>query len=807
MAKFEDYGRKDASNSVGYQKPEAKTPKLHETDIGQEMLNKIKAKKAKTSSSRKKATESELEFNNWLAGVIDNEMGEGYIYSSSELHTQQAEAWRRYYRAAYNNEVPGFSTWVSPMITKHVNDIRAFITEQYFGTSSHTPIVKFIPKSGDDIESAEMANEYVNHVFRNKLDGHAIIDQTVFNAALLKMCPVRVYLKETKTEEDVVFKYDGTSEEEAQQRYAEFLVANPEIANEEPFEDIKKVYERGNKEYTYICAKWKKINVAERYPDVEVIPPENFFVSRQAESLEKALLVACMQRVKIGDLKVMYPDAPMINGYSAKNADEFWEQLTGDYNDWYQDTTWFAKWEHDTLGYYEQYDEISDDLAGLGAKQIFVVDAEMYVDPEDSGVHNLCHVVKAGPWILYKKEISERSFICGSLWPTANRWLGLGVWDLLEQDAREETTNVRAFTDATVQAAHSNPIVDPDQIETKDVENMSPSSIIRRKRGSLQKAGVPAIEWTKQPGPDPSVLQAVQNFQQSATNLTGAGAGFAGVNKDDVSGMRIAAESVKTISNKSDLLMNYFARNYANFIAEVQLKILNMAVKGGATPELLHIKNRWHEVSPIGMIPRSQFILGVSVGVNEKEDKLTKATLLLDTIVKATTAGVQLPFTPNAPYEISKKLLNSLDVKEIDKVLVNPDDQATIAQDPQVQAYLAEMSAQMQAQSGQMIEQAVQEALGGVQSQLTMAQAEEIKSRAALNLRKAQNLDHTEEKDAFNSALAESKADRDDEKSATEIAVDLKNLELQEFEIKEEIKLKKRQLDEKPGSSVGAIGA
>ena len=97
------------------------------------------------------------------------------------------------------------------------------------------------------------------------------------------------------------------------------------------------------------------------------------------------------------------------------------------------------------------------------------MDAEIYVDPDDTGFSDLCHVIKVGDRILHKEFITERSFMWSSFIPAANKHLGLSFVDLLEQEAAEETSNVRAFTDATVQAAHSNPIVDLDQIEVEDV--------------------------------------------------------------------------------------------------------------------------------------------------------------------------------------------------------------------------------------------------------------------------------------------------------------------------------------------------
>ena len=95
----------------------------------------------------------DAELNDKLHKAIEAEMSDSYNYSAAELYTQMATAWQWYYRQPIGNEEEGFSEWVSPMITTHVNQARAFVTGQYFRNSS--PIIKFKPKSMGDVEDAE----------------------------------------------------------------------------------------------------------------------------------------------------------------------------------------------------------------------------------------------------------------------------------------------------------------------------------------------------------------------------------------------------------------------------------------------------------------------------------------------------------------------------------------------------------------------------------------------------------------------------------------------------------------------------
>lgn len=735
-------------------------------------------------------TKYDEERNDKIVKAVDAEMGDSYNYSSAELYTQMAKAWERYYCQPYGNEVKGYSQWVSPMIQKHVNQARAFITGQYFRNSS--PIIKFRPKGAEDIDSADLATEYVNYIFRNKLDGHKIVDDLVFNAALLKIAAVRVTMKEKHNRDEVEFKFPSGTDAEFVDALAMFFAANPDYMDVEP--DYKKE-DLDNPDNVYACYRWTTPEVVERYPEIDVISPGAFFVSRQAEDEDEARMVAQMSRMTISELKEQFPDAPKLNGYGKRSYDKFWEELVSDYQEWYTEIEWLAKWSHDSLGFVSQYTEGNDQSAGLGAKQIFVMDAEIKVDLDDTGYTQLMHVIKVGRHILHKKDITERTFIWGSLLPTANRWLGLGFWDLLEQHAKEETLNMRAFTDATVQAAHANPIVDPDQIETDDVENRKPDSMIRRKRGAAAKAGVPGIEWTKQPGPDPSILGVVESFQTTATSLTGVGTNFQGATVDDTADMRVSTETAKIIDNNSSLMLNYFARNFANLLCRILVKVLNVAVNGSATPQLLEIKNNWENADPVMMQARSDFILKADIGVNDEQDKFAKAQAIQG-LIAATQGGgtgpdgqpipaLPIQLTPTAGYEAAKIFLEAQGIVNPDMWVVNPQ----IAQE-QVQTQAAqEMIAQITTQTvEQMVPQIMEQAMQSVDARV--AEADIAKKTA-----EAESIKTKTDREAFDVANKDLAEDRRTEEAAMKEATDQRKLDLQERELEAKIRQTDRELD------------
>ena len=762
-----------------------------------EVVGSIATTMESPSKKRKrKSKEYNPDLNELLNQAVNAEMSDAYNYSSAELYTQMAQAWNWYWRQPIGNEVDGFSTWVSPMISTHVNQVRAFITGQYFRNSA--PIIRFRPKDSGDVEEAELATEYVNYIFRHKLPGFRIVDDLIFNAALLKWNPVRVTMCEERQKDEIEFKYTGRDVDEFEENLAHFYAANPEYIEQEP--DYKKEMiedEEGGE--LDICYRWITEEVIERYPKVDVISPGAFFVSRQAESEEDARMVAQMSKMTVSDLKTQFPDAPAINGWKKSEYDDFWETLVSDYLEWYTEIEWLSKWSKDSLGFVSQYTEGNDRSAGLGSKEVFVMDAEIYIDADDSGYSQLCHVIKVGNRILHKKYITDRSYMWSSFCPTANRHLGISFVDLLEQEATEETVNVRAFTDATVQAAHSNMVYDPDQIEDDDLENLGPDDMIRRRRNVGAKPGVAAVEVLKQPGPDPSVLQAVEMFKGLATQQTGVGANFQGATQDEVSDMRVSTETAKIIDNNSSLMLNYFARNFAEYLCKILVRILDVAVNHGASQQLVQIKDSWKEAIPgVTVKGRADFILNADIGVNDAQEKANKASSVMQMIQAASGGGGQdaqgnpiptlpIQLTPSAGYEAAKLFLEAQGVDNIEMFVVNPN----IPPDQTQQAAFTAMLQEMQQAIPQMVQQGVQQAVETANQEadntLKLAQA-------AKTEKEIERMDDASEKEAFEVANKLDAEDRREDSDVQKAAAAVTQAEAADFKAREDIRLREEEL-------------
>ena len=316
------------------------------------------------------------------------------------------------------------------------------------------------------------------------------------------------------------------------------------------------------------------------------------------------------------------------------------------------------------------------------------------------------------------------------------------------------------MTDAAVQAAHPNIAFDPGVYEADDVYNRGPDSVIRVVEGGVPQQGVAPLEVVKLPGPDPSVQASIQHFRGRAEEISGSGQGIQGADASEISDMRLDKAAAQAQMKQSTQFLNFMARNYANFACQMMVKILHTAIKGGATPALMPIKDSFKELDPQGLKPREMFVLDVDIGVNEAAEKLNKATGILQAVGILTgqpdpqtgeVLGVEAELLPTAGYELGKLLLEAHGAKDlVDRVFLKPE----TMEDPQVQA-------------------AIQSAVQGVTQQFQQqmeGMAEQIRQQVMLELQTAEKQAEVAIKDR-EVALKERQQDLSEDKAAYELAV------------------------------------
>ena len=757
---------------------------------------------------------------------VDTELGDSWNYGSDDLSYLRREYIDRFFRLDIGNEQDDYSKYHSPLIQNHVLQTRAYLMRPF--NKSKTPLIKF-PNA--------LSTEYINYLFRYELGGKKLLMDSAFNGALLKTMAVKVGVNPTMIVEEDYAIFEGPDREVVEEAIDEFFAEDegltqvgdteweevkaevevfeaPELAPEVPVgpqaaadpaaaqdaleslpgfpneaeevtEEAEPVLE-DNIEMYKATVRYKK-EMVENRPFVDVVPPYELHISRQAPSQEDAGIVGRVTPMTLTELKVAYPDAPKLNGYkNKKQAEKFWEEVNGEWLGWTQQNEWYEMWLKDNSSYYEGYYFNVTINQDSPAHAYLVADVDIKMDPYNTGYARLYNVVKVGHFVLSCEEIAQPSFKVGSLIPVGGRWLGLSVADLIWDEDNSMTLQVRAVEDAILQSTYSNPIVDQEQVHLEDVINRAPESVIRRRLNAVPKQGVPAIDWTKHPDPSGSSFTIMDKFQEFAGTATGAGKFFQGHNADNISSSRVTEETAQVIENNSDLMLDELSMCFWEFWEEVLLMLHNACVMGKAAPLSFEVDGEEKTVDPIEDLPLVKTgQISLTVGSNEEKKQLDMATSMLDALVKLEAApSIANLITPQGKAAIVAEYFVRLGADEkLVEQAINPQSSQDVLQSPEVQQAIQQATQAAQEQAQQEIEaykNSAEERRKDMELQHKMQMerdaldlkmhtaAAKIASDEELRGQSQEKLDNVRDRDVANIGIAEEKLELDEKNSDRE---------------------------------------
>ena len=134
--------------------------------------------------------ESELE------ALVGGELTDAVSFIDAELSPVRARAIQYYRGEPFGNEEEGRSQVVSTDVRDTINGIMPSLMRVFFGSRS---VVHFVPRSVEDIASAEQATDYINYIFNSDNNGF-LVCHSAFKDALRGALGIVKYYWEEKVE-------------------------------------------------------------------------------------------------------------------------------------------------------------------------------------------------------------------------------------------------------------------------------------------------------------------------------------------------------------------------------------------------------------------------------------------------------------------------------------------------------------------------------------------------------------------------------------------------------------------------------
>jgi hypothetical protein len=448
--------------------------------------------------------------------------------------------------------------------------------------------VEFVPRGPEDVQSAEQATQYIGYKFQQH-DGYRVLND-VFQDAMVKKAGIAyVYHKENMETEihtftnltdeafTVIVKEDDVEVLEHEARMT-ITVDEMGMEIETPEHDVK---------------------IARSMPHgdlcIESVPPEDFFVDRNARSIDDCYCVGHSTEMRVSDLLAM--------GFSLDNLADL---------DGSQYSTMDDEAEFERRGYATDDD---DENTSTASKKITVTTAYMELDIEGSGVPVLYQFLCAGSSykLLNFYEADHIPYAIFECDPEPHAFFGTSLVDLVMDDQDAATAMLRGVLDNV--ALTNNPalqIVDG-QVAVDDLLNNEIGRIIRVKSPA-------AVSEMTVPFTAGQTLPAMQYFDQLVDNKTGVSKMAQGLDPDVLksSTATAIAASQEGQTGQAEVI----ARNFAEGgMRQLFQRMLELMVKHTDDEQLMRLNGGFVPVDPRAWDAEMDLIVNVGIGTGRENER------------------------------------------------------------------------------------------------------------------------------------------------------------------------------------------
>jgi hypothetical protein len=528
-----------------------------------------------------------------VQGIIQKAVRDAVDFIESEISEPRLKS-QRY----FDGEVDiGYETGRSKVVATKCRDVvRGMKPSIQRVFLSNDNAVEFVPRMPEDVQSAEQMTKYANYKFMQN-NGFRLLND-VFQDAMVKKCGVAKVMFEDKsetkisthtglTEEEFIYLAESDDVEVLEQTISVEIEADQQgVEIERPIYDCKLSQKKENGDISIVS-----------------VPPEEFFVDRNARSVDDFFVIGHRTDLTIGDLIAMGYDEDDLAGIAGTMA------------------TIESEAEFERRGY--SIDEDDDESVDPTSKKVVVTECYMKVDVEGTGIPQLYQFILAGSGykMLSYELADEVPFAIFEVDPEPHAFFGRSLVDLVIDDQDAATAMLRGVLDNV--ALTNNPgleIVDG-QVSVDDLLNNEIGRIVRVKTaGSIREQVVPFTAG--------STLPALQYFDMLVDNKTGVSKAAQGLDPDIL--QSATATAVAATMEGAAGQAEVIARNLAEGGMRRLFKLIaSTIIKNSNREEIIRLNNNFVSVDPSAWNADMDMIVNVGIGTGREQEK---AVVLRETL-------------------------------------------------------------------------------------------------------------------------------------------------------------------------------
>jgi hypothetical protein len=520
-----------------------------------------------------------------VEGIVQKAVQDAVDFIESEISEPRIKA-QRY----FDGEVDiGYEEGRSKVVATKCRDVVRGIKpslQRVFLTTENA--VEFVPRSPEDVGAAEQMTKYANYKFQQnngfRLLSDAFQDAMVKKTGVLKVAyedktKAEIYTLTNLSDEEFAFAVDADDIEVLEHTATQVIeIDEMGVEVERPIHDVK---------------------ISRTVPDGDItvvsVPPEEFFIDRNARSIDDFYVVGHRTDLTVADLLAMGFELEELSGANGTLST-------------IQDEAEFER-----RGYTVDQDE--DENVDPTSKKIVVTEAYMKMDIEGTGIPQLYQFILAGAGykMLSYEMADEVPFAVFEVDPEPHAFFGRSVVDLVMDDQDAATSMLRGVLDNTALTNNPGLQVVEGQVAVDDLLNNEIGRIVRVKQlGAVQEMAVPFTAG--------QTLPALQYFDMLVDNKTGVSKAAQGLDPDVL--QSATATAVAATMEGAAGQVEVMARNLAEGGMRRLFKlIVNAIVKNTDKEEIIRLNNQFIPVDPRVWNTDMDLAVNVGLGTGRENEK------------------------------------------------------------------------------------------------------------------------------------------------------------------------------------------
>ncbi len=522
-----------------------------------------------------------------VEGIVQDAISSAVDFVESEISQDRIKAQRYYDGEVDLGYEDGRSKVVATKVRDTVRAVKPSLMRIFLSTAKP---VEYVPHGPEDVAMAEQATEFMHHEF-TRLNGYRVMNDAFQDALIKKQGIVKAYWMTYPEAE--IYTYSDLSDDE----YT-YLVDDDEVTVIEHSTEMSLSVDEMGMEVEMPVHTVKLSRQQEKGElCIESVPPEEFFVDRDARNLKDAYLVAHRTEMRAGDLIAMgFDPDDVLNLDSLESGSEMTEAEVFERRGYDMDTS-------------------DNDEQDPAMKNVTVTEAYMRIDVDGTGIPVLHKLTCGGSAyeLLDFEPCDEIPFAKFEIDPEPHTFYGRSLAEIVMDDQDAATSVLRSILDNVAMTNNPRLGIVEGAVNIDDVLNNEIGAIVRmRQPGAVQELSVPFTAG--------QTLGALTYLDSLVETKTGVSRASMGLDPDAMQSTTKAAvqATVQSAAGQVEVMV----RNLADGMRDLFGIMLRLMNKNVDEEQMMRMNGMFVPVDPRVWDSSFDVTINVGLGTGREEEKM-----------------------------------------------------------------------------------------------------------------------------------------------------------------------------------------